>query len=55
LNCYETRYLEGIKLFMDAWLRLGLKFSNFSMGNWSHHDKDALRHRYKHLRRQYNH
>ena len=24
------------------------------MGHWSHHDKAALRHRYKHLRRQYN-
>ena len=24
------------------------------MGHWSHHDKAALRYRYKHLRRQYN-
>ena len=24
------------------------------MGHWSYHDKDALSHRCKHLRRQYN-
>ena len=45
---------EEIKLEMDLWSRLGLKWSDCSMGNFDLTIAKTSRHRYKHLRRQYN-
>ncbi len=33
VDCYETRFLEGIKLVVDSCPRLGLKRSNCLMGS----------------------